>query len=258
MGHTRMATQGDKKDNFNNHPFTGRCGDMPFALAHNGVLHNDVALRKAYKLPDTPIKTDSYIAVQLLEPSKCLDFDSIAAMAEQLGGSFTFTILDMASNMYFVKGDNPLALYHFEREGFYIYASTEAILDSALTKLGFANKVCVEIDSTCGDILRIDSSGKLSKSLFDTSLLYALSVHYSYRPYWWDGTGTAKSRSIYEPAAIANLKEFAGYVGIDPGNIEVLLEFGYSTDEIEDMLYTPDGIELALEEIFYSYYGEEW
>lgn len=69
LGHTRMATQGDKKDNFNNHPFSGRTGATGFALAHNGVLHNDFRLQKQYNLPATNIETDSYVAVQLLEQS---------------------------------------------------------------------------------------------------------------------------------------------------------------------------------------------
>ncbi len=46
MGHTRMATQGNKLDNRNNHPFPGKVENTSFALAHNGVLHNDVRLRK--------------------------------------------------------------------------------------------------------------------------------------------------------------------------------------------------------------------
>lgn len=45
MGHTRMTTQGDEKHNYNNHPFEGTA-DIPFALAHNGVLYNDLTLRK--------------------------------------------------------------------------------------------------------------------------------------------------------------------------------------------------------------------
>ena len=40
MGHTRMTTQGNGSKNYNNHPFSGFAG-VPFALAHNGVLHND-------------------------------------------------------------------------------------------------------------------------------------------------------------------------------------------------------------------------
>ena len=66
MGHTRMTTQGDEKQNCNNHPFIGTAG-IPFALAHNGIIYNDRELRQERKLPDTNIETDSYVAVQLLE-----------------------------------------------------------------------------------------------------------------------------------------------------------------------------------------------
>lgn len=37
MGYTRLTTQGDQKQNYNNHPFRGDAG-TEFALAHNGVL----------------------------------------------------------------------------------------------------------------------------------------------------------------------------------------------------------------------------
>lgn len=67
MGHTRMTTQGSARRNYNNHPFPGRTGAVDFALAHNGVLYNDVALRDSLHLPRTKIQTDSYIAVQLLQ-----------------------------------------------------------------------------------------------------------------------------------------------------------------------------------------------
>ena len=122
MGHTRMATQGNKLDNRNNHPFPGIVNGTHFALAHNGVLHNDVRLRKQMSLPNTPVKTDSYIAVQLLEQQKSLDIQSISEMAELVEGSFVFTVLDENNNLYFVKGDNPLALYHYETCGLYVYA----------------------------------------------------------------------------------------------------------------------------------------
>jgi len=70
VGHTRHATQGDVKLNYNNHPFPGRVKGRTFALAHNGVLMNDEELRKSLRLPKTKIKTDSYIAVQLIESKK--------------------------------------------------------------------------------------------------------------------------------------------------------------------------------------------
>lgn len=39
-GHTRMTTQGNAKRNYNNHPFRGVAGQLPFALSHNGILRN--------------------------------------------------------------------------------------------------------------------------------------------------------------------------------------------------------------------------
>ena len=70
MGHTRMTTQGSARRNQNNHPFAGKAGDSRFALAHNGVIFNDLELRRSNSLPTTAIETDSYIAVQLIERQK--------------------------------------------------------------------------------------------------------------------------------------------------------------------------------------------
>ena len=67
IGHTRFTTQGSEKRNCNNHPFEGHYGTESFALAHNGVLYNDRELRREQHLPPTPIETDTYVAVQLLE-----------------------------------------------------------------------------------------------------------------------------------------------------------------------------------------------
>lgn len=42
-------------------------------LAHNGVLYNGREFRREQHLPPTPIETDSYITVQLLEQGQQLD-----------------------------------------------------------------------------------------------------------------------------------------------------------------------------------------
>ncbi|MDD4689407.1 MAG: class II glutamine amidotransferase [Eubacteriales bacterium] len=128
IGHTRHSTQGSEKKHFNNHPFYGRCSNACFALAHNGVLTNDTLLRKKHKLPKTKIETDSYVAVQLIEHKRRLSFDSIKFMAENVEGSFSFSILDDKDNTYLVKGDNPLSILHFPKHKIYVYASTDEIL----------------------------------------------------------------------------------------------------------------------------------
>lgn len=103
MGHTRMTTQGDEKHNYNNHPFEGTAG-IPFALAHNGVLYNDLTLRKDKKLPRTRIETDSYVAVQLLAQQDDLSFRSIRSAVEPLRGTLTLSVLDSRDNLYIIKG----------------------------------------------------------------------------------------------------------------------------------------------------------
>ena len=105
MGHTRMTTQGKASRNRNNHPFLGNAAGEMFALAHNGILYNDQLLRRTNRLPKTKIETDSYIAVQLIEQKKALDFSSLKYMAEQVEGTFTFTVLDQQENLYVENTD---------------------------------------------------------------------------------------------------------------------------------------------------------
>ena len=227
MGHTRMATQGSEKLNCNNHPFPGRAGNKNFALAHNGVISNDKLLRKEKSLPESVVQTDSYIAVQLLENAGSLDFNSIKDMAEDLIGSFVFTILDDSDGMYFVRGNNPLCVYKFHAHGFYLYASTRDILDKTLRKIGMSRAIKTEVKTSLGDILRIDSDGNIERSEFfaynDISTLYSLP-----RKTPWD--------NYY----INQLKEIASCFGVDPQYVDLLYENGFSADEIEELLYEPE------------------
>ncbi len=235
MGHTRMTTQGNERKNHNNHPFPGYVKDSQFALAHNGVLYNDLQLRKQYKLPATKIETDSYIAAQLIENSGELNFDGMQYMAEKLEGSFTITVLSGKDDLYFIKGDNPLCLYHYPERGLYVYASTEEILRTALRRLPFALGTPVRVDLTCGDILRIDKQGHQDRSNFDTSKLF----HRMYEP-WMDfgfhGSVNRVSNGV-EDSYLEDLKSIALFYGFYPEEIDKLLADGFTTDDIEEMFY---------------------
>lgn len=224
MGHTRMATQGDKSQNFNNHPFSGAAGDTSFAFAHNGVLWNDKELRHDKKLPDTHIRTDSYIAVQLIESQDKLDFNSLRYMAETVEGNFTFTILDQNNSLYIIKGSNPMCLLHFESFGLYIYSSTESIMKNALRKVGLYKFASEKIEVAEGDILRIDRNGKITRSQFEPKLYRSkyMSWYGNDEPYY----------GVHEELLLA----YCGCYGVDSSDVELLLEYGYTCDEIEDML----------------------
>ena len=238
MGHTRMTTQGNEKYNYNNHPFLGKAENTDFALAHNGVLYNDFYLKRTEKLPETKIETDSYVAVQLIEKQRTLDTESLKFMAEQLEGSFAFTILDEDNNLYFVKGDNPMCIYHFKEKGVFVYTSTEEILIRALgrmqVKLGRGEK----IDITCGDILMIDKLGNRTKTKFETDNL----DDFSFASYIWRTSVprcevTSKKIVSYKDEYIDRLKTEAEYCGYSPSLIDTLLADGFSTDAIEEMIY---------------------
>lgn len=226
MGHTRLTTQGNQKFNQNNHPFPGHA-DKEFAFAHNGVLYNDIELRKTKNLPATNIETDSYVAVQIIEQQKKLDFNSLKNMAEVVRGNFTFTILDEDNSLYIIKGSNPMCLLHFEILGIYIYASTESIMKNALKKVGLHKFPYTKIETVHGDILKIDSSGISTRSEFKEKEDFRYSSFMRYFDDWEDDYYTQHEQLLLE---ICNC------YGVDEDDVIMLLDYGYSADEIEDML----------------------
>lgn len=233
IGHTRHSTQGSERKNYNNHPFAGRCKNARFSLAHNGVLINDKELRDKYKLPKSKVETDSFIAVQLIESKRQLNFDSIKFMAEKIEGSFSFSILDDKNCLYLIKGDSPLSILHFPEYRIYVYASTEEILykslvDYPLLFKALKNQECHEIDISEGDILKLNPDGTIEKSRFDYSYYYGRN--------WWD-FGMPHFSNTTKDDYIENLKSIAVYQGYSPEDIDKMLSSGFSPEEIEEYIY---------------------
>ena len=226
MGHTRMTTQGNEKFNYNNHPFYGHA-DVNFAFAHNGVLYNDKNLRVEKHLPQTQIETDSYVAVQLLEQQGKLDFESLKSMAESVQGSFCFTALDENNTLYIVKGSNPMCLLHFAKLGLYVYASTESILKKALQKTSFHKYPFEVLNIEEGTILKIDRYGFLSGSTFEVQE----SFRFGKWADWYD-----ELEEEYYSQQEELLLEMCSCYGVTEDDVLLLLDYGYSADEIEEML----------------------
>lgn len=238
MGHTRMATQGDKKHNYNNHPFHGQA-DKEFAFAHNGVLYNDEELHKKNLIPDTHIETDSYAACQLLEQQSKLDFDSLQFMAETVQGNFTFTLLDEDNSLYIIKGSNPICLLHFEALGIYVYASTESIMNNALKRIGMYSFQFERIEAVEGDIIQIDRNGFLSRSEYE--------IHRYSKFVSWYGDDEG-----YYNAHEQLLLDMCGCFGVNEEDVLMLLDYGYSADEVESMLMDYDMIASTVRAIKYA------
>ena len=233
MGHTRMTTQGDEKHNENNHPFHGYAGGNHFAVAHNGVLYNDKILRKEMRLPATKIETDSYIAVQLLEKFGRLDFDGLQFMAEKLEGSFCITTLSDQDELYFIKGNNPMCIYHFSEMGIYIYASTEEVLHKALRQLYFRLGPMERVRMYTGEMLCIDAHGKMTRSHFDDSKLYAFTPPWTH----WGEYDSVRRPYVGDGDYLDDLKSVAVFYGLYPKDIDALIDDGMDPMAIEEILY---------------------
>lgn len=241
MRHARFTTQGTAKRNYNNHPFYGKAGDLSFALAHNGVLQNDVILQK--DLPKTRIETDSYVAVQLIEQSKILNMDSLKKMAEQVRGSFTFTILDQHNHLHIVKGTSPLCIDFFPMHNLYIYCSTEEILLDALSHLNKSFGKVKSISCKEGDILQFQPNGTVLLDKFHLPIFPNLNPWN--RPRWSHSFGSNyDDNDDYDwenedfcSSHLEALKSIAPSLGYTPKAIEILFQQGYTPEEIEEILY---------------------
>ena len=237
MGHTRLTTQGSEQRNYNNHPFRGTVSDGLFALAHNGVIRNDKTLRRKLGLPEPKIETDSYIGVQLLERAHTLSFESLRYMAEQVEGSFTFTVLSGADDLYIVKGDNPMCLYHFPARGLYLYASTEEILRRAICRLRFQLGEAAKIPTQCGEILQITAAGQITRGQFEDSKLFTAWLDPRWRRFYapWERRTTVPAKTA--PSYLDELKSVAPAFGYAPEEIDMLAAEGFSPEELEEFLY---------------------
>ena len=241
MGHTRMTTQGNEKFNQNNHPFPGSINGKTFALAHNGILWNDKILRQQENLPQTSVETDSYVAVQLLEQQNALDFASLKAMAEQVEGSFVFTVLDSEDAIWFVVGDNPLCLFHYD--GFVLYASTQDILVKATKRLRLGKPKSVQQPEE-GEILRIDKHGCQTTDSYMPRTTYPHWWRYSpCYGYPWDEDGRLHDELIAAAKAM----------GVSEAEVQALLDYGCDPDEIEELLYDPALLHEMTGELLYAY-----
>ena len=230
LGHTRMTTQGSAKRNYNNHPFFGHVKGESFALAHNGTIWNDLELRRTKHLPRTKVQTDSYIAIQLIEQQKVLNLSSLKCMAEQVEGSFSFSVLSEQDELWLVKGDNPLTIVRFPAVGAFVYASTAEILNKALARCGNWLGRGEKVDIAMGDIVKIDSRGHITHGAFDASKFYRSSWGY------WD-TPLYPKAPRSESEHLVLLKSVAKSFGFTGEMVDRLLDQGFTIDDVENLLY---------------------
>ena len=111
--------------------------------------------------------------------------------------------------------------------GLYIYASTESILKKALQKAGFHKYPFEVLHMEEGTILKIDRYGFLSGSTFEVKESFRFGKWYN----WYD-----ELEEEYYSQQEELLLEMCSCYGVTEEDILLLLDYGYSTDEIEEML----------------------
>ena len=133
------------------------------------------------------------------------------------------------------KGDNPLTIYHYPKLGLYLYASTEEILSDALHALGMEKAKYEAIQPWPGDILRIDSQGRQENFSFDMEE----PVSSLFSRIWYVPPPQRRSpRShVTQQDYIQAIKTVAVFHGFEAEHIDALLADGYTTDDLEDMIY---------------------
>ena len=176
--------------------------------------------------------------MQLLEQGQQLDTENIRRTAELMEGSFVFTILKNDNTLFLVKGNNPLTIYHFPTLGLCVYASTKSILDNALKKVNLNGKYC-EVNVSEGEILEITPDGKLSRSDFEMQDY----IHTMFNPYNWN-----YAKWWMEDEREELLLEYCGTFGVSEEEVQLLLDFGYDPDEIEELLMDTAAMEEAVTE----------
>lgn len=233
MGHTRLTTQGNHHNNRNNHPFMGHCKENSFALAHNGIIYDDMELKKEYHLPQSKVETDSYVAVQLLEQSKKCDMESMQQLGNIMGNGFNmfnFSVLDDENNLYLMKGNNSLAIYHFKEEGFLLYASTKEIAERAMRRAGIDTYPVAE-EPKAGTIWKISPQGTIEVNQFEMKdeLSYYPML---YRRYNYEPEGYPREQSEY----FQELLEYAKLIHFPTEDLLELWDEGFDEEEIERIL----------------------
>lgn len=125
--HTRAATQGDNKNNANNHPLFNKQG---VAIVHNGIIYNDKDIFGKNQKRDGEVDSEAILAV-LSSKGKG---DKLKRVFDRLDGSFAFAVIskDEPEKLMLVKKDNPLDLYYDEKDDILYFCSERRIMQEGL------------------------------------------------------------------------------------------------------------------------------
>ena len=118
-------------------------------------------------------------------------------------------------------------------------------MKNALRRIELHKIASERIKTDEGDILRIDKHGDITRSQFEPKL-----YRMKYSP--WLDDELSSYYNIHEELLLS----YCGCYGVDSEDVELLLEYGYTCDEIEEMLMDTNLLHEALRDVKYML-GEE-
>ena len=133
---------------------------------------------------------------------------------------------------------------HFPDLQLYSFASTAEIMNKALKNTHLKKFRHNVIETSEGDIIRIDRSGNLHCGQFTPKKDDWHNLHwFGSSIYGWD----YKHEDEHDfDSSYAALIELCGYYGVDEDDVMYLMELGYSLSEIEEFIVNPQ----LLDEVF--------
>ena len=116
----------------------------------------------------------------------------------------------------------------------YVYASTESIMKTALKRVGLHKTKCIRIKVEEGEIISIDRNGFLSRNEFnvqnDFGFYNKWNIEIGCAEYFDEGYSEHEQMLI----------DYAKFYGFDEEDIMILLDYGYTANEIEEFLTDTD------------------
>ena len=124
--HTRLKTQGDAKNNTNNHPLYNKKG---LAIVHNGMILNDNEVFNRKIKRDGEVDSEA-ILIALSQKGK----DRIEKVFSMLEGSYSIATIDtnVQDELILIRKDNPVELYYDSQADILYFCSERWMMQKAL------------------------------------------------------------------------------------------------------------------------------
>lgn len=136
VGHNRLSTKGNSKDNKNNHPFESK----HWKVVHNGVLDNDIELKTKYNFRYKE-KVDSAIIPTLLEHytnEGMSELEAVKSTAEEITGWYSIVCYYKPTDtIYYFKNSQTyffMALIEDDRGKVLVSSTNKETIEECYTK----------------------------------------------------------------------------------------------------------------------------